>query len=178
MTSIRESKEKVVQEIKELFDNSSSAILIDYIGLTVAEVNELRGQFREANVNYIVLKNTMVKLAVNELGINDIDEHLKGPTAVAFSAEDPTAAARVISDFIEKTSKTEIKCGVLGTTSMDAKQVVALGKVPSKEILIAQLLGVMNGPARGFVTVLSGTTRGLVTVLDHIKNQKIEQAAD
>ena len=120
----------------------------------------------------------MIKLAVNELGINDIDEHLQGPTAVAFSAEDPTAAARVISAFIKETKKTEIKCGVLGTTSMDAAQVTALSKVPSKEILVAQLLSVMNGPVRGFVTVLSGTARGLVTVLDHIKDQKEEQAAD
>ena len=168
----QKAKQVVIDEIREKFERSQSVILLDYIGLTVEEVTDLRNKFRAANVEFKVLKNTMIHRAATEMQLEGLDPYLEGPTAAIFSYEDPTAGARIVLDFIQKTKKTEVKCGVIGSKTVDAKGVEALSKVPSKEILVAQLLGVMNGPARGLVTVLSGTARGLVTVLDAIKTRK------
>lgn len=171
MSVSKEAKVVVVSEVQEKLEKAKSAILIDYIGLTVAEVTELRNQFRAAGVEYRVIKNTMISRAAGKIGIEGL-EKLAGPTAVAFSYDDPTAGARIILDYQKKVKKTQIKSGVLGNKLINDHDVVELSKIPAKPILVAQLLGVMNGPARGLVTVMSGTARGLVTVLSAIKDQK------
>lgn len=100
-----ELKKTVVAEIKEKFQQAHSAVLLDYRGLTVAEVTELRNLCRAQGVEYVVLKNTMIELAVKELGITGLDEHLKGPTAVAFGMKDAVAPAKVLTDFIKKVKR-------------------------------------------------------------------------
>jgi len=172
MSTNRERKEVVVAELKEKFSKAGSAVLINYIGLNVEEDTNLRNKFRAAGVEYKVIKNTMINLATRELGVEGLEAYLEGPTAVAFSYDDPTAASRVINDFIKETKKTEIKAAILGTSVLNAKGAEALANIPSKEVLLAQLFSVMNGPARGLVTVLSGPARGLVTALSAIKDQK------
>jgi large subunit ribosomal protein L10 len=171
MSANRQAKEIVVSEIREKLEKAKSAVLIDYIGLTVQEVTELRNRSRAAGIEYKVLKNTMISRAADMIGISGL-ENLSGPTAVAFSYTDPTAGAKIILDYQKKTRKTKIKLGLLGKTMISAEDVADLSKIPSKEVLIAQLMSVLNGPARGFVTVLSGPARGLVTALNAIKNQK------
>ena len=171
MTAIMDAKKAVVQDIKDKFSRANSVVLLDYKGLTVEQVTDLRNQFRKADVEYHVLKNTMVNLAAQELQIDGLEEYLKGPTAIAFSYDDPTAGPKIIAEYIKKNKRTEIKCGVIGTQTLKAPAVEALSELPSKEVLVAQLLGVMNGPARGLVTVLSGPARGLVTALSAIKDQ-------
>lgn len=172
LSKAKKEKQVVIDDIHKKIESSQSIVLIDYIGLNVEEATELRTQFRAANVEYKVMKNTMILRAAHSLGIEGLDEYLKGTTAIAFSYDDPTAGPKVIKDFIKKTKKTEIKCGLLGKELMDTKQIESLASIPNKEILVSMLLSVMNGPVRGFATALNGIPRGLVCALNAVKEQK------
>ncbi|HIS01618.1 MAG TPA: 50S ribosomal protein L10 [Candidatus Excrementavichristensenella intestinipullorum] len=167
-----ELKKTVVAEIKEKFQQAHSAVLLDYRGLTVAEVTELRNLCRAQGVEYVVLKNTMIELAVKELGITGLDEHLKGPTAVAFGMKDAVAPAKVLTDFIKKVKKTTVKCGVVDGQVLDAAGVQALSELPPKEVLIAKMMGSLNAPITNFVGVLSATLRSLVYAIEAVRKQK------
>ena len=154
MSNAIEMKKVVVAEIKEKLVAAKSVVLIDYRGLTVAEVTELRNQCRKAGVEYAVLKNTMVSLAAKEAGIEGLDAYLKGPTAVAFGMEDAVAPAKVLTEFIKKTKKTEVKCGLLDGQILDAAGVEALAAIPSREVLIAKIMGSMMSAVSKFVYVV------------------------
>lgn len=167
-----ELKKQVVADIKEKLHSAQAVVLLDYRGLTVAEVTELRNQCRKAGVEYVVLKNTMIELAAKELGIEGLDPFLKGPTAVAFGMEDPVAPAKVLTEFIKKVKKTEIKCGLVDGRLIDVKGVQALAELPPKEVLIAKMMGSMNAPITNFVGVLSATLRSLVYAIDAVRKQK------
>lgn len=170
--AILQQKQGIVEDIKAKFENCQSAILIDYRGLTVEEVTDLRNKFREAGVEYRVLKNTMIRRAVDALGMEGLDSVLEGPTAVAFGMEDAVAPAKIISEFIKTTNKTEIKAGVLEGKAVDVAAVNALASLPSREVLVAKVLGSMNAPITGFVTALSGNIRNLLYVLNAIGEKK------
>ena len=172
MSKNLELKKQVVEEIKERFQKSNSAVFYDYRGLTVAEVTELRNECRKNGVDYVVLKNTMIELAAKELGVEGLDEHLKGPTAVAYGMQDAVAPAKVLSEFIKKTKKTTIKCGLLDGEVLDVKGVEALAALPPKEVLIAKMMGSLNAPITNFVGVLSATLRSLVYAIDAVRKQK------
>ena len=148
------AKQAVVAGIKEKMAAAKSIVLVDYRGLTVAEVTELRNQCRAAGVEYAVLKNTMVSLAAKELGINGLDDYLKGPTAVAFGMNDAVAPAKVITEFIKKAKKTEVKCGVLDGQILNAAGVEALAAIPSREVLLAKIMGSMMNAVSKFVYVV------------------------
>jgi len=169
---VREEKVQVVSEIKERLSNSSSAILVDYKGLTVEQVNQLRKRFREAGVIYKVYKNTLIEIAARELGLEGLTDHLEGPTAIAFGVKDPVAPAKILSDAMKEFNKMEFKAGVVDGKVVDAEGVKALAKLPSREELIAKLLGSMNAPITNLVGVLSGPMRALVYALNAIKAQK------
>lgn len=154
MSNAIEMKKAVVAEIKEKLVAAKSVVLIDYRGLTVAEVTELRNQCRKAGVEYAVLKNTMVNLAAKEVGIEGLEAFLKGPTAVAFGMEDAVAPAKVLTEFIKKTKKTEVKCGLLDGQILDAAGVEALAAIPSREVLIAKIMGSMMSAVSKFVYVV------------------------
>ncbi len=148
------AKQAVVAGIREKMAAAKSIVLIDYRGLTVAEVTELRNQCRAAGVEYAVLKNTMVSLAAKELGINGLDDYLKGPTAVAFGMTDAVAPAKVLTEFIKKAKKTEVKCGVLDGQILNAAGVEALAAIPSREVLLAKVMGSMMSAVSKFVYVV------------------------
>ena len=148
------AKQAVVAGIREKMAAAKSIVLIDYRGLTVAEVTELRTQCRAAGVEYAVLKNTMVSLAAKELGINGLDDYLKGPTAVAFGMTDAVAPAKVLTEFIKKAKKTEVKCGVLDGQILNAAGVEALAAIPSREVLLAKVMGSMMSAVSKFVYVV------------------------
>lgn len=154
MSNNIEMKKTVVAGIKEKLTSAKSVVLIDYRGLTVAEVTELRSQCRKVGVEYIVLKNTMMSLAAKEAGIEGLDAYLKGPTAVAFGMEDAVAPAKVLTEFIKKTKKTEVKCGLLDGQILDAAGVEALAAIPSREVLIAKVMGSMMSAVSKFVYVV------------------------
>ena len=119
-----------------------------------AEDTELRNQLRKAGVEYAVLKNTMINLAVKDMGIDDIKAHLEGPTAVAFGYEDAVAPAKVLSEFIKKSKKMTIKCGVCDGAYIDEAGVQALANTPSREVLIAKIMGSMMSSVSKFVYAL------------------------
>ena len=149
-----EAKKGVVADIRQKFEKAQSAVLVDYRGLNVAEDTELRNQLRKAGVEYAVLKNTMINLAVKDMGIDDIKAHLEGPTAVAFGYEDAVAPAKVLSEFIKKSKKMTIKCGVCDGAYIDEAGVQALANTPSREVLIAKIMGSMMSSVSKFVYAL------------------------
>lgn len=167
-----ENKKLVVAEIKGDMDRAQSMILIDYRGLTVGEVTDLRSQFRKAGVQYEVLKNTMLTLAARELGIEGLDEYLKGPTAVAFGFDDPVAPAKIITEYIKKNKKISVKGGMVDKKVIDAAGVTALAELPPREVLIAKMMGSMNAPITNFVGVLSGVIRKFVYTVEAVRKQK------
>ena len=150
-----ESKGHVISEITEKLQKSSSAIVVNYKGLTVEEVTELRNKFREAGVDYKVYKNTLVRRAAKEVGIEQFnDELLVGTNAIAFGYEDPVAPARIVSDFIKTHPKMELKMGVVEGEFYDQNQIVELSNIPSREVLIAKLLGSLKAPVSNFAYLL------------------------
>ncbi|HHU32327.1 MAG TPA: 50S ribosomal protein L10 [Clostridia bacterium] len=171
----KELKQQIVAEIKTKLENSSAAVLTDYRGLNVAQVTELRKRMREAGVEYKVLKNTMIRFAAHELGLEGLDPYLEGPTAVAFSA-DPVAPAKIIYDFAKANKALEVKVGVLEGKVIEAAQVKALADLPSREELLAKVVGGMQAPLYGMVSVLSGTLRSFVYALEAVRKQKEAEA--
>ena len=155
MSANFENKKVLVDEIKSYAKDAKAIILVDYKGLTVAEDTQLRNEFRKAEVEYRVLKNTLVKIALNELGYTDFDADLNGPTAVAFSYGDAIAPSKVAAQSIKKLNKMSIKCGMLDGKYVDEATVQALSKVPNKETLLAMLLSVLQAPIRGLAVALN-----------------------
>lgn len=151
---VLEQKQAVVSEIKEKIEKSGSLVLVDYRGLTVQEVTDLRSKYREAGVQYKVYKNTMMKLAFKELGFEDFNSYLEGPSAVAFSGEDVTAAARITNEFAKNNEKLVIKAGILEGKVLDKDSIKEVANIPSREILIAKLLGSFKAPVSNFVYML------------------------
>ena len=167
-----EIKKTVVADIKDKMSRAQSIVLVDYRGLTVEEVTDLRNQFRKAGVEYAVLKNTMLTLAARDLQIEGLEEHLKGPTAVAFGYEDPVAPAKIITEYAKKNKKISVKCGLVDQKVIDVDGVTALAELPPKEVLIAKLMGSINAPISGFVGVLSGVLRSFVYAVEAVRKQK------
>lgn len=167
----RVAKEAAVAELQQLFAESQAVILTDYRGITVAEDTLLRNRMREAGVEYRVTKNTLIKLACHQLDIDSLDEFLNGPTAISF-ANDPVAVAKLVSDFAKEFKKTSVKAGLLDRKAISAAEVDSLAKLPSREVLLARLLGAMQSPLSGFVGCASGMLRQLVTVTDAVRKQK------
>ncbi len=170
-------KEAIVAEIKEQLSSAKGAVLVSYKGLTVAQDTKLRREMREAGITYRVIKNTMTRIAAKELGLDAINEHLEGTTALAFSAEDAVAPAKILCGFMKKNKLEEpgiltIKVGLVEGKVISDKEVKALASLPSREELIAKLLGSMNAPITNTVGVLQGVIRNTVYVLDAIRAQK------
>ena len=165
------AKEQKVAELQELFANSQAVFLTDYRGISVAEDVKLRAKMREAGINYLVAKNTLIKIACNNYGSNELDSYLNGPTAIAF-AEDPGAAAKILSDFVKESKKTQIKAAMLSGKLIDAQGVEDLAKLPSREVLLAQVAGAFAAPMSSFAGVTAGILRQLVTVVDKVREQK------
>lgn len=148
-------KKAVVDEIKNNIENSKSMVLVDYRGLNVAELDELRAKYREEDVVYKVYKNTMMNFAFKDLGYDDFLDHLAGPNAVAFSFEDPIAAARISNDFSKDHENLVIKAGYLGDKFLDKEAVERIAKIPSREELLAKLLGSLKAPVSNFVYLVN-----------------------
>lgn len=144
------AKQSIVAEIKEKFEKATTVVLVDYRGLTVEEDTDLRNQLRKAGVEYAVLKNTMIKKAVEGMGYDQLVAQLEGPTAVAFS-EDAVAPAKIISEFSKAKKKMSIKCGICEKEYYDVAGVEALAALPSREVLIAKIMGSMMSSVSKFV---------------------------
>ena len=144
-------KKTIVADIKSKFERAKTVVLVDYRGLTVAEVTDLRNQLRKAGVEYAVLKNTMISRAIEGMNIDEMQSSLEGPTAVALAYEDMIAPAKILSEFAKKSKKLTIKCGVCDGAYLDEAGVQALANLPSKEVLIAKIMGSMMSSVSKFV---------------------------
>lgn len=165
-------KQPLVQKIKDNLAASKGAVLADYRGLNVAQITDLRRQLREAGVEYKVVKNTLTRLAASELGIEGLDSYLEGPTAIAYGKEDAVAPAKILSEFAKINKDLEIKAGILDGKVIDLQSVKALAALPSREVLLAKVLGGMQAPMYGFANVLSANLRNFVYVLEAVRAQK------
>lgn len=167
-----QAKTENIEEIKAKIEKAQSVVLVDYRGLNVEQLTELRSKYREAGVDYKVYKNTMMRFAFKDSGLEEFNQYLKGPSAIAFGYDDPVNAAKITSEFVKDNDKLEIKAGIVDGKVIDMAGVNNLAKLPSKEVLIAQVLGGFNSPIQGFTNVLQGTIRSLATVLNAIAEEK------
>jgi len=146
-------KQEEVKEILDKVKRSKGLVLVDYRGLTVAEVTEMRNEMRKNDIEYRVLKNRLVLRAFREAGYDSFDKALEGPTAVAFGYSDPVAPARILMQSA-KDGKPALKAGIVEGRALDTAGIEAVAKIPPKEVLIAQLLGMLTMPLRGLAVAL------------------------
>ena len=148
-------KQAVVADLTNKLQNAAAGVLVDYKGITVAEDTALRAELRKNNVEYAVVKNTLLQFAVNNCGMNELDSLLNGATALAICHDDPVAPARVVNDFAKKIDgRFEIKGGFMDGKPMPLDEVLALANIPPLPILQAQVLGTMLAPISGLACVL------------------------
>ncbi len=168
-----------LQELVKVLEGAQAVFFCEYKGLTVEQIGEVRNKIREAKGNMRVAKNTLFKLALKEHGLPVPEEVFSGPNAFTVAYGDPVEVAKALTNYV-KASKSEalkLKGALLGRRFIDAKGVEVLATLPARDVLLAQVLGTMEAPIRGLVTVLSGTVRGLVTCLNQIAKEKEKQAA-
>jgi large subunit ribosomal protein L10 len=173
-----EAKRKEIDLLAEKTRASQAIYIVEYRGLTVSKATAVRKSVRGTNGEIKVTKNTLMRIALRESGRPTADAIDSGPNAYVFAYGDVAATAKALRDFAREKGNEAlvIKGGIMGNGILSAPQVLALADLPPREVLLAQLLGVLNGPIRSFVTVLSGPARGLVTALSQIREQK-EKAA-
>ena len=167
-----EKKKDIVDELHRKFQDTKIVILTDYKGLDVESINDLRRKLREADVEYRVVKNTLLKRAAEETDVSKIRDDFKGPSAIAMSFEDPVAPARVLTKFAEDNKKFEVRLGVMGEKVLSLEDIKALSSLPSREVLLAKVLSAMVAVPTGLVSALSDVPRRMVNVLQAIKEQK------
>ena len=154
-TEAIKAKAEQVETVKEKIGKAKSVVLVDYRGLTVAEDTVMRAELRKANVEYAVIKNRIMLRAFAAAGYSDFDSVFEGPTAVAISYDDAVAGAKIISDTAKKTKKLAFKGGVVEGKAMDAQGIQMLSTIPSKNVLIAQMLGLLTSPMRSLAVAVS-----------------------
>ena len=151
---ILEEKKQVVESLAAKMQTAQAGVLVDYRGITVEDDTKLRAKLREAGVEYKVVKNTLTRFAANEVGYQELDEQLNGPTALAISTTDPVAPAKVISDFAKEVETVQIKAGFLDGKVITLDEVKTLASTPSREVLIAKVMGSLNAPISKLVRTL------------------------
>lgn len=172
MSANFEAKKVVVQEIIDKIKASKSVVFVDYKGLTVAEVSEMRNKCKNAGCEYKVYKNTLIRKAFNELGYDMFNADLNGPTAVAFGGDETCAAKAMVDAAKSYDGKITLKSAFVDNQYVDKAGVKALASMPSKEELIAKMLGSMQAPLSNFAGVLSNLMGGIVRVLNGIAQSK------
>jgi large subunit ribosomal protein L10 len=167
-----------VYHIKQRLTGAKSIVLVDYKGINIEEVDELRNRMRGADVDYFVSKNTFIKIALNELGITSLDDFLKGPTAIAASLKDEIAPARELAKFKKEVLKDKpfpsFKYGFVSGIAVNQAQLQTLADLPNRNVLIAQVLQLFNAPITGVVGALQGIIRKFVYAVDAIAKEKTE----
>ena len=167
-----EKKQQIVAELQEKFSKSKIVILTNFNGLDVATMSSLRRQLRDVNVEYKVVKNSLLARASENNDVAVIKDKLKEASAVAYSFDDPVAPAKVLSAFAKDNEKFKIKAGVLQGKALDSDAILALSLLPSREVLLSQLLSVMTGVPTSFVRALSNIPQKFLYVLTALKEQK------
>ena len=169
----KQQKHVALDGLKDSLSKATVALVTDYRGLTVAEITDLRRRIQKAGGDFTVAKNTLVRMAAQEDAWKAIEPFLAGPTALAIGYDDPVSLAKVLTDFAKEKRKVEIvvRGGVLQGRALDAKSVKALADLPSREQLLAKLMGSLNAPATGMVMTTAGVARKLVYALEARRKQ-------
>jgi large subunit ribosomal protein L10 len=169
-----EAKVREVEQLVGVLGDAKSVILTDFIGLNVQEVSTLRAKCRAAGVRYKVVKNTLAKRAIQEVGMQDLESFLAGPNAWATHDSDQIVAAKVLSEFAKENDKLEIRAGYMEGRMISSEEINALAKLPSREVLLSQTLAALQSPMAGFAGVCSALLRGVTTVVDAYRKQRQE----
>ncbi|MFC1977000.1 50S ribosomal protein L10 [Chloroflexota bacterium] len=168
----REKKTQIIDNLQETFSKCRISILTDYRGLATSELTNLRRRLQESGSEYRVVKNTLARFAAERAGKGDLVSSFEGPIAIAFGYGDITAPARVLTGYIrESTSSLSIKGGFLGDRLLTSEEVITLSTLPSREILLARVLGQMKSPVSGLLSCLVSPIRGIMGVLQARINQ-------
>ena len=155
MKEAYKQKQIIIDEIKDKFERAESAVVIDYMGITVAEADEMRKKLREAEVDYTVYKNTLVKRAIEGTKYEALGEILEGPSGVAFSYDDATAPARVLNDARKAYKKMEFKGGIIEGEYYDKENIEKIAAIPSRDTLISKFMGSIQSPIANFARVVA-----------------------
>ncbi len=174
---VLEAKKAQVAELVEVLNGATTGVLVDYRGLTVEEDTKLRNDLRAAGVKYFVVKNTLLRLAANQTGLEDLDSILHGPTALAVS-EDAVAPAKVLAEFAKDNETLEIKSGFMDGKVLSLDEIKTLAKTPNMETLIAKMMGSLNSPISGLARLLSTIAEGGVEIADLIAKKAGEAPAE
>ena len=177
--NVLEQKKQIVAELIEKLKSAQAGVVVDYRGLTVEEDTNLRRKLREAGVEYKVVKNTLTRFAAKEVGLEGIDEQLNGPTSIAISADDPVAPAKIISEFAKDNESLKIKAGFLDGNVISLDEINTLAKTPSRDTLIAQIMGSLNAPVSDLVRTLQALVDNGVepSEINIVKEEAAEEAA-
>jgi len=175
----RPEKEIVVDKVAEIFEKATGVFVTDFKGLNVEQISEFRSQCRENSVEYFVVKNTLARIAARKVGRDEMVDYFKGPSAIAYSYDDPSAPAKVITEFVKKVKveKPSIRFSLFEGNFYGPDRIEEIAALPSKEELYARLLGGFNAPISGFVGTLSGLLQKLVGTLQAIKEDKEKNEA-
>ncbi len=165
-------KEAVVADVKRRFKEAKVAILTDFRGLNAGQITDLRRELRSGGVEFFVVKNTLAKLAVADTDFVGLKEKFDGPIAIALAGEDVIAPAKLLTSFIKENETLEIKVGMLEGELLNVNQIEELAKLPSKDVLIGQLMSLMMGPVTNLACLLNEIPRRLVSAIDEIRKQK------
>ena len=155
MKEAYKQKQIIIEEIKDKFERAESAVVIDYMGITVAEADEMRKKLREAEVDYTVYKNTLVKRAIEGTKYEALGEILEGPSGFAFSYDDATAPARVLNDARKAYKKMEFKGGIIEGEYYDKENIEKIAAIPSRDALISKFMGSIQSPIANFARVVA-----------------------
>ncbi|MDD4363170.1 MAG: 50S ribosomal protein L10 [Atribacterota bacterium] len=171
----KEEKVAAVKELCEEFEKSSGVVLTDYKGLNVPAINQIRSNLREQNIKYKVYKNTLIKIAAKEKGFEEFSQDLSGCTAIAFSENEPILVVKILNQFLQQNKENfKLKKALIEGKVFYSEQLDRIANLPSKEELLAKMLGNMKSPISSFVFVLKAPIYGLVNVLDQIRKSKLE----
>jgi large subunit ribosomal protein L10 len=169
----KNEKSDVISEVKEMIQKSSAVYLADFSGINVEDISMLRNEFRKQNVQYKVIKNTLFKRALNEAGKYDkLSDHLVGMTGYVFASDNPVAPAKIIKKYFDEKQKLRLKACYIESEYYDGGKLGELASLPSKNELIAGILGCLNSPASGIVGVINAVIRDLVSVVDEISKKE------
>ena len=168
----KEQKIQIVKDIADKFQKAKGVVITDYKGLSVKDISELRLKLQNKSCEYKVFKNSLIQLAINEIGLESLKDFLIGPTAIAFEYEDAASSAKIISDFQKEHETLKVKAGLLGGKILKPADIKSLAFLPDRNMLLSLLMARMKLPILGMANVLAAPLRELVNVLDSINQQK------
>jgi large subunit ribosomal protein L10 len=165
-------KEELVKELNQRFKINPSLLVVEYKGLTVKEIEGLRRRLKKANADFMVVKNTLLKIASRDTDVQKINDLFEGPTAIAICKEDPVSVAKVVFDSIKELPVLKLKGGVVEGRAVGIEEVAKISKLPPREVLISQFIGLLSGPMSNFIGVLLELQRRLLYALNAVKEMK------